>query len=132
MVTVDTQTLTKESGSRAAELEWAPPIPAETARRLACDSAITSIVDGEADHTSRLVPGATRRALVARDKGCWVPGCDCPPAWTDAHHVKHWADGGLHTLDNLVLLCRRHHRRVHEEGWTLNLELKREQVAIPP
>jgi hypothetical protein len=131
-VSVDMATLSKEPGSMAAELEWSQPIPAETARRLACDAAITPIIDGEADHTSRVVPGATRRALAARDKGCRFPGCDCPPAWTDAHHVKHWADGGATTLDNLILLCRRHHRLVHEEGWTLELAHDRELVAIPP
>jgi hypothetical protein len=123
MVTVEMATLAKEPGSRAADLEWAQPIPAETARRLACDAAITPIINGEADHTSRVLPGAMRRALMARDKGCRVPGCDCPVAWTDAHHIKHWADGGATTLNNLTLLCRRHHRLVHEEGWT---------VAIPP
>lgn len=131
-VSVDMATLSKEPGSMAAELEWSQPIPAETARRLACDAAITPIIDGEADHTSRVVPGATRRALIARDKGCRFPGCDCPPAWTDAHHVKHWADGGPTTLDNLILLCRRHHRLVHEEGWTLELAQDRELIAIPP
>ncbi len=131
-VSVDMATLSKEPGSMAAELEWSQPIPAETARRLACDAAITPIIDGEADHTSRVVPGATRRALIARDKGCRFPGCDCPPAWTDAHHVKHWADGGPTTLDNLLLLCRRHHRLVHEEGWTLELAQDRDLVAIPP
>jgi hypothetical protein len=131
-VSVDMATLNKEPGSMAAELEWSQPIPAETARRLACDASITPIIDGEADHTSRVVPGATRRALIARDKGCRFPGCDCPPAWTDAHHVKHWADGGATTLDNLILLCRRHHRLVHEEGWTLELAHDRELVAIPP
>jgi uncharacterized protein DUF222/HNH endonuclease len=131
-VSVDMATLAKEPGSMAAELEWSQPIPAETARRLACDAAITPIIDGEADHTSRVVPGATRRALIARDRGCRFPGCDCPPAWTDAHHIKHWADGGPTTLGNLILLCRRHHRLVHEEGWTLELAPDRELVAIPP
>src|SRR5712692_6930665 len=131
-ISVDMATLSKEPGSMAAELEWSQPIPAETARRVACDAAITPIIDGEADHTSRVVPGATRRALIARDKGCRFPGCDCPPAWTDAHHVKHWADGGPTTLDNLLLLCRRHHRLVHEEGWTLELAQDRDLVAIPP
>ena len=131
-VSVDMATLSKEPGSMAAELEWSLPIPAETARRLACDAAITPIIDGEADHTGRVVPGPTRRALVARDKGCRFPGCDCPPSWTDAHHVKHWADGGPTTLDNLVLLCRRHHRLVHEESWTVQVEESRELVAIPP
>src|SRR5713101_835432 len=131
-ISVDLATLSKEPGSMAAELEWSQPIPAETARRLACDAAITPIIDGEADHTSRVVPGATRRALIARDKGCRFPGCDCPAAWTDAHHIKHWADGGPTTLENLILLCRRHHRLVHEEGWTLELAPDRELVAIPP
>src|SRR6266852_4951683 len=121
-VSVDMATLSKEPGS----------IPAETARRLACDAAITPIIDREADHTSRVVPGATRRALVARDKGCRFPGCDCPPAWTDAHHIKHWADGGPTSLDNLILLCRRHHRLVHEEGWTLQMDQSRDLIAIPP
>jgi hypothetical protein len=131
-VTVDLATLCRQPRSAAAELEWSQPIPAETARRLACDAAITPIIDGEADQTSRVVPGPTRRALSARDKGCRFPGCDCPPAWTDAHHVKHWADGGPTTLDNLVLLCRRHHRLVHEEGWTLELHQDRELFAHPP
>ena len=131
-VSVDMATLSKEPGSMAAELEWSQPIPAETARRLACDAAITPIIDGKSDRTSRVVPGATRRALIARDRGCRFPGCDCPPAWTDAHHLKHWADGGPTTLDNLILLCRRHHRLVHEEGWTLELALDRELVTIPP
>src|SRR6266849_5920520 len=131
-VSVDLATLRKEPGSMAAELEWSQPIPAETARRLACDAAITPIIDGEADHTSRVVPGALRRALIARDKGCRFPGCDGPAAWTDAHHIKHWADGGPTTLDNLILLCRRHHRLVHEEGWTLQMDQSRDLVAIPP
>ena len=132
VVTLDMATLTKAPGSGAAELGWAQPIPAESARRLACDCAITPIVNGEADHTSRAVPGAIRRALVARDRGCRVPGCDCPAAWTDAHHIKHWADGGPTTIANMMLLCRRHHRRVHEGGLIPSPELTRELAAIPP
>lgn len=132
VVTVDMATLRKEPGSMAAELEWSLPIPAETARRLACDSAITPIIDGRADHTGRVPAGARRRALVARDRGCRMAGCDRPPSWTEAHHIEHWADGGAKTLDNLVLLCRRHHRRVHEEGWRLEWGAERDLVAVPP
>jgi len=62
----------------------------------------------------RAVSGPTRRALVIRDKECRFDGCRRPAPWCDAHHIIHWADGGETTLDNLVLLCRSHHRMVHE------------------
>jgi 5-methylcytosine-specific restriction endonuclease McrA len=53
---------------------------------------------------------------VVRDGGCVADGCDRPPRWTEAHHKVHWADGGPTSLDNLVLLCRRHHRMAHGQG----------------
>jgi hypothetical protein len=64
----------------------------------------------------RTVPSAIRRALDVRDAGCTWKGCDLPPAWCDAHHIEHWADGGPTSLANLRLLCRRHHVAVHEGG----------------
>ena len=137
-VTVSMATLTKQPGSPAAELEWAQPIPAETARRLACDAAITPIFPGSesdqprAGQTSRAISGSQRKALVARDKGCRFPGCDRPPDWTDAYHLQHWADGGKHVMKNLVLLCRRHHRMVHEQGWRLVVVGDGDVAAEPP
>jgi len=65
----------------------------------------------------RTVPPALRRALEVRDRGCRFPGCGL--RFTDAHHIEHWADGGETSLENCVLLCRRHHRFVHEENWTV-------------
>jgi hypothetical protein len=62
------------------------------------------------------VPHWIRKALHARDHGCHTP-----VAWTDAHHVQPWADGGPTDLDNLILLCRFHHGLVHEGGWTIHL-----------
>ena len=137
-VTVSIATLANQPGSPAADLEWAQPIPAETARRLACDAAVTPIFLGseseqpQAGQTSRSISGSQRKALVVRDKGCRFPSCDMPPDWTDAHHLKHWADGGKHAMDNLVLLCRRHHRMVHEEGWQLVITADGEVVALTP
>ena len=64
--------------------------------------------------TTRTVPPAMWRALVARDGGCVAEGCDRPPGWCDAHHIQHWVDGGPTDLANLELRCRRHHRAVHE------------------
>jgi hypothetical protein len=67
----------------------------------------------------RTVPPAIRRALEHRDAGCRFPGCGC--RYTDAHHIVHWADGGETRLDNLVLLCSRHHRAVHEGGFRVEV-----------
>ena len=95
-------------------------ISAETARRIACDAGVSRVLtQGESEildvgRSTRVVPAAMRRALALRDKGCTHPECTRPHHWCDAHHVVHWADGGETALKNLVLLCRRHHRLVHE------------------
>ena len=98
----------------------------ETARRIACDaSTITMRRGAEGDvldvgRRTRTVSPALRRALAARDGQCRFPGCAARRC--DAHHVRHWADGGETALSNLVLLCRRHHRAVHEEGFRVRLD----------
>jgi Domain of unknown function (DUF222)/HNH endonuclease len=71
---------------------------------------------------NRLATPAIRKALLIRDRGCAISGCDTPSAWTDAHHIIHWADGGPTSMANMVLLCRRHHRYVHEKHWTIALQ----------
>jgi uncharacterized protein DUF222/HNH endonuclease len=106
---------------RTCELEEAGPIAPETARRIACDAGITRVIVGPASQpldvgrTTPVVPASIRKALVVRDRGCRFPGCGRPPGWCDAHHVRHWADGGPTALGNLLLLCRRHHRAVHQD-----------------
>jgi hypothetical protein len=124
-LTVPAATLERQAGAPGAELVWAGVVPAEAARRMACDAAVARIdVDAcgaplNAGRTTRTVPPALRRALVLRDRGCRFPGCDRPPEWTDAHHIRHWADHGATSMENLILLCRRHHRQVHEGGWSV-------------
>ena len=109
----------------AGETIWGAVLGPAAVRRLACDASLTRVVLGPASQPldvgrrTRVVPPALRTALVARDRGCAHPGCDRPPSWTDAHHVVHWADGGATSLDNLVLLCRSHHRGIHEGRSTL-------------
>ena len=98
------------------ELEDGSALAAETARRLACDASL--IRDGR---RSRTIPPATRRVLRLRDRGCRFPGCE-NRRFVDAHHVRHWAYGGETRLDNLILLCRRHHRAVHEGGYRVDHE----------
>ncbi len=91
----------------------------EAIRRLACDAGIVRIVvDGDSQPLDvgrrvRTVTPAMRRALELRDGGCTWAGCTAPASWCDAHHITHWADGGVTALINLVLLCRKHHTAVH-------------------
>jgi hypothetical protein len=82
--------------------------------------------------TTRVVSPAQRTALAVRDGGCVFPGCDRPLAWCEAHHLVHWLDGGPTDLDNLVLLCRAHHRAVHEGGWRLARGPDGRLTATPP
>jgi len=67
---------------------------------------------------TRAIPPATRRALLSRDRHCQFPGCT-QDRYVEGHHVVHWAKGGETKLDNLVLLCGRHHRAVHEFGYRI-------------
>jgi 5-methylcytosine-specific restriction endonuclease McrA len=69
---------------------------------------------------TRTIPPALRRALQHRDKSSRFPGCAVRIA--EGHHVRHWAHGGPTTLSNLALLCRRHHRAVHEDGYQVARE----------
>jgi hypothetical protein len=129
--------LARLPGQPAGELLGTPGIPGETIRREACDAAITRItgqgeLDAEISASSRTIPPAIRRALTARDRGCVFPGCGRPPEWTDGHHLRHWTDGGPTTLENLALLCRRHHRLVHEGGWRLQRGEDGQWIGIPP
>jgi hypothetical protein len=125
LVTASAEALQGRDGAPAAVLQHAGPIATASARRIACDAAVSEVVIEASGNTvaagreQRTVPPALRRALVVRDRGCRFPGCDRPPPWCDAHHIIHWVDGGETKLPNLLLLCRTHHRYVHEEGWLL-------------
>jgi 5-methylcytosine-specific restriction endonuclease McrA len=85
---------------------------------------------------TRTIPPALRRALLHRDRSCRFPGCH--GRFCQAHHIRHWAQGGPTTLSNLALLCRRHHRAVHEEGYQVDrqpdgeLRFRRPMVASCP
>ena len=118
IVHVDAESLRNHSDGRC-EVEQGPSIPVETARRLACDASLLSVLENEhgepldVGRKTRSIPPAIRRALRTRDAGCRFPGCT-HERYVDAHHIEHWADGGETKLSNLVTLCRLHHRLVHE------------------
>lgn len=96
----------------------------ETIRRMACDASIIPLVLGsdsevlDVGRARRLFTPGMLRAMWHRDKGCTIPGCTAPPQWADAHHIKHWIDGGTTNLTNAALLCGRHHTIAHQKGWT--------------
>ena len=102
----------------------ATAVPDASARRMLCDAALETTVSGVdgnplfAGRSTRTVNRRLRRALHHRDGTCRFPGCT-HHGWLDAHHIVHWLDQGRTDVDNLVLLCRRHHRFVHENGWTI-------------
>jgi hypothetical protein len=110
-------------GDGACELAEGPPVAPETARRLSCDASIVEIRERDGEPLSvgrktRSIPPALRRAVRRRDRGCRFPGCE-NHRFVDAHHIEHWARGGETSLENLVLLCRTHHRLVHEGGYSV-------------
>jgi hypothetical protein len=122
VVHVDTAALAT-GGDGRCELADGAPLAAETARRLGCDAAIVPIIERDGrpltvGRKTRSVPPALRRALASRDGGCRFPGCTTRRL-VDAHHVRHWAHGGPTSLENLVQLCRHHHRLVHEGGYSV-------------
>ncbi len=117
-MTVHTEmpTLEQDGEGGRSELDGVR-VSAETSRRMACDASLVRMLhrDGQVvsvGRKTRTIPPHIRRALEERDRGCRYPGCG--GRFTEAHHVRHWADGGETSLANTVLLCRRHHRLVHE------------------
>jgi len=146
-VHTDLDTLRADGEGAESSLERGGNVSAETSRRLACDCGVVPWLHGESqDHGSgvdsqvvrrgrgpdlhgevlnvgrktRSIPPAIRRALQRRDQGCRFPGCTAHK-YVDAHHIVHWADGGKTRLDNLVTLCRHHHRAVHEGGFDVRM-----------
>jgi hypothetical protein len=125
VVTISLDRLTQELDARGGGVtgtgEVLSPV---TVRRMACDAGIVPMVLGsrgevlELGRAVRLFTRGQRRLLWQRDGGCTYPGCTMPQAWTEAHHVRHWAHGGPTDVSNAALLCQRHHTVVHGRGLT--------------
>ena len=124
VVHVDAEVLADADQPGQSVLEDGARVPAGTSQRLACDASRVVMrhdADGrvvEVGARTRTIPPALRRALHHRDRGCRFPGCGVRVG--QGHHIRHWAQGGPTTLSNLALLCRRHHRAVHEEGYQVD------------
>ena len=127
VVHVDAAVLADADAAGQSVLEDGAYVPAETSQRLACDASRVVMrhdADGrvtEVGARTRTIPPALRRALEHRDQGCRFPSCG--RRFGQGHHIRHWAHGGPTTLSNLTMLCRRHHRAVHEEGFQVERQL---------
>jgi hypothetical protein len=121
-VHVDEQVLRDSTAEGRCEIEEHSAIAPATVKRLCCDGSLIAVVEDAAGRPlsigrkTRAVPVPLRRAVEMRDGGCRFPGC-CNTRYVDAHHIRHWIHGGETKLENLVLLCRRHHRFLHEYGY---------------
>jgi hypothetical protein len=124
VVHVDAAVLADPEQPGQSVLEEGSHVSAETSRRLACDASRVVMRHDEEGRLlevgarTRTIPPALRRALLHRDRSCRFPGCHVRVG--QGHHVRHWAQGGPTTLGNLLLLCRRHHHAVHEEGYRVS------------
>ena len=142
VVHVDATVLEDPDQPGQSVVEDGARVSAETSQRLGCDASRVVMkhdADGrifEVGAKTRTIPPALRRALLHRDRSCRFPGCH--GRFCQAHHIRHWAQGGPTTLSNLVLLCRRHHRAVHEEGYQVErlpdgeLEFRRPDGRVIP
>ncbi len=126
VVHIDAAVLADPDAPGQSILEDGVHVSAETSQRLACDASRVVMRHAPDDRVvevgarTRTIPPAIRRALHHRDRGCRFPGCGV--RFGQGHHIRHWAHGGPTTLSNLALLCRRHHRAVHEEGYQVARE----------
>jgi hypothetical protein len=122
----------------AAELGYGNVVGNDVLQRIACDSTVTRVlIDAKGEvldlgRSVRTVTLAQWKALVVRDGGCVVPGCDRPATWCDAHHLWWWTRGGPTDLKNLALVCGYHHSLVHEGGWTLGRDTSGRWTFLRP
>jgi hypothetical protein len=125
MVTVGLADLQRQAG--IGKIEGIGPTSMSRLRRWCCDVKIIPVVLGttseilDMGREARLATKAQRHALAHRDGGCARPGCTRPPKYCRPHHIIFWAEGGLTNLDNLVLLCDRHHREIHHTEWIVRM-----------
>jgi hypothetical protein len=137
-VTATIETLKGLAGAGGGEMEFSLPISSVAVQRMACDCSVTRVLLSEESlvmdvgRTTRIVSAPLKRALKTRDCHCKWPGCERPASKCDGHHLVHWVHGGPTDLKNLVLLCRRHHRMVHEGDWQLIKTADGQIITIAP
>ncbi len=127
-----------QNRARAACLDFGGTVSPESLRMLCCDAAVIPVVMGgrgqplDVGRITRTIPDGLRRAVAARDRGCAHPGCGRPVSWCEVHHIREWENGGSTRLDNLVMLCRVHHRQIHSTDWVVRIRDGLPEFIPPP
>ena len=127
-----------QNRARAACLDFGGAVSPEAVRMLCCDATVAPIVMNgkgqplDVGRATRTIPDGLRRAVAARDRGCAHPGCDRPPSWCEIHHIVEWENGGPTRLDNLVMMCRTHHRQIHFTDWVVRIRDGLPEFIPPP
>ncbi len=135
-VTVDFDALARDLA--VGQLDTGAQLSPSATRRLACQAQILPVIlDGHSvpidlGRARRPFTGATRTAVILRDRGCAVPGCDRPSRWCHIHHIQFWAHGRHTNRDNGVALCRHHHQLIHTTDWTIQLAPDHKPDFLPP
>lgn len=111
------------TSSPRCEIDNEVSLARDTVRRLCCDASLIALHERggktlDVGRKTRAISPAMKRALKKRDCGCRFPGCTAT-RYVEGHHVQHWADGGHTELSNLILLCKHHHRLMHEGGFNV-------------
>jgi len=123
--------------ARSASLDLGGELTPAQMRRMACDANVLPMVlssDGEpldVGRVRRTIPEPMRRAVAARDRGCAHPGCTRPSSWCEVHHIIEWQHGGATCVENLVMLCRVHHRQIHDTDWTVRIRNGHPEFVSP-
>jgi hypothetical protein len=140
VIRADLDMLLRLPGAKAkpAWTETGQTVSAEMLRKFACDAGVTRILTGpdglplDVGREKRTATWAQWKALVERDKGCSGPGCDVPAAYCEAHHLRHWAEGGQTNLKDMTLACTIHHNWAHQEGWKPRMGPAGRVEWVPP
>lgn len=110
-------------------------ISMENAKRFSCDASLLTVLEDKDGNVlnvgrkTRTIPTALVRALDVRDETCQFPGC-CESHYVDFHHVKHWANFGETKMDNLIKLCRFHHRALHAGLYNIEAKGKKQNLQF--
>lgn len=136
VLTTETTLATRRGHGRIEGSER--PVSVETVERTICTAGTVHLLFSESGKVldlgrdERLFTSHQKVALAVRDGGCIWPGCDRPPAWTEAHHINQWArDGGRTDVRDGVLLCRYHHLLLHNNHWEI-VRKDSGYLLIPP